>query len=63
MRNALTAVALLALAGCGSNAPQPAPSDESLGSVMEEVARPSDPMGTASEAPAPQATGGGAAVQ
>lgn len=63
------AIALLALTGCGSNAPQPtaAPTatvDKSLGAAIEAAASPSpDPLAPASGAPLPEATGGGAAVQ
>lgn len=63
MRKTLTGLALLALAGCGSNAPQPEITDKSLSSAVEAAARPSpDPM-TGSDAPLSEASGAGAAMQ
>lgn len=63
MRKAAIGLVLLALAGCGSTEPQPAPTNQSLGSALKEVAQPHDPLAPASNASRPEATSGGTAVQ
>lgn len=60
MRKTLIGLTLLALAGCGSEAPQPRATDKGLGGAVEAAARPSPNPVTGSDAPLPEALGGAA---